>query len=367
MTGVLLAVLIMAAPAAAALTWTNTPMPAASVGWQGEDAAVFSPSNAFMVGSSSNGTGLIAHYNGAAWSQTLALVKPSEFRAATTTPQGTAFAVGEYQNLAAGTESALAEHFDGSVWRITSTPALAGTDLVEFDGVAATSDTNAWLVGLKRVTGEYRTLAEHWNGTRWTVVTTPNPDTTSFPSNELRKVSVGSDGVVFALGDYGGGTQLLLERTGSTWKRLTLPALPFDAGFYGIAAVNMNSVYLVGGYVDTASGHGRPLVYHWNGTSFARVAATNPAAWDESYMTDVTVSPRGAVYASGLAYQDTGGPIDQTGEVWRIAAGRFTPMDPNAPVDSAFWGIDAKAGAAFVVGDESGVPHPTAAAMKLVG
>jgi hypothetical protein len=56
-------VLIMATPAPAATTWTSTPMPA-GVSWRGNDVAVFSAKNTFMVGGSSTGTGLIAHYNG---------------------------------------------------------------------------------------------------------------------------------------------------------------------------------------------------------------------------------------------------------------------------------------------------------------
>jgi hypothetical protein len=43
-SGILLAVLIMATPAAAATTWPNTPMPAGG-SWGGQDVAVFSAKN----------------------------------------------------------------------------------------------------------------------------------------------------------------------------------------------------------------------------------------------------------------------------------------------------------------------------------
>jgi hypothetical protein len=365
-TGTLLAALMMATPAAAATTWTNTPMPA-RVSWEAEGVAVFSAKNTYMVGGSSTGTGLIAHYNGTAWSQTLALLKPSVFHGVTTTPQGTAFAVGNYYDQSAGTERSLVEHYDGSVWRIMSTPTLAGADLVEFRDVAAVSDTNAWLVGWKHVGLDYTTVAEHWNGTKWTVTTTPNPGITIGVGNELDRVSVGSDGVAFAVGISGGTADLVLERTGTSWKRLALPTLPFDGGFYGVAAVNKSNVYLAGSYDDLTTDHSRPLVYHSNGTSFTRIAAANPAAWDESYMVDVTVTPTGKVYATGLAYQDTGGPIDQIGEVWQLASGKFSPMNPSAATNSAFSAIDSTMGAVYTVGNTTEVLHPNAVAMKLVG
>ena len=89
--------------------------------------------------------------------------------------------------------------------------------------------------------------------------------------------------------------------------------------------------------------------------------------WDESYMNAVTVTPSGKIYASGIAYQNIEEGIDSTGEIWQLASGTFTPRNPNGPVNSAFWGVGSNAGAAFAVGDESDVPHPTAAAMKLIG
>jgi hypothetical protein len=199
------------------------------------------------------------------------------------------------------------------------------------------------------------------------VTATPNPGIAIGAGNELDRVSVGSDGVAFAVGISRGTADLVLERTGTSWKRLALPTLPFDGGFTGVAAVNKNNVYLVGAYDDLTTDHSRPLVYHWNGTSFTRIPAANPGAWDESYMMDVTVTPTGKVYATGIAYQDTGGPIDQIGEVWQLASGKFSPMNPSAAINSAFSAIDSATGGVFTVGNTTQVLHPNAVAMKLVG
>src|SRR5438105_3286110 len=42
------------------------------------------------------------------------------------------------------------------------------------NGVSATSSTDAWAVGSYTVGTAANTLAEHWNGTSWSVVPSPN-------------------------------------------------------------------------------------------------------------------------------------------------------------------------------------------------
>ena len=50
-----------------------------------------------------------------------------------------------------------------------------GSD-VELTGVSGTSDSDAWAVGFARTTAEFTgTLAEHWNGSRWTRVPHTEP------------------------------------------------------------------------------------------------------------------------------------------------------------------------------------------------
>ena len=47
-------------------------------------------------------------------------------------------------------------------------PGVAGSEYNYLDGVAATSQTNAWAVGyFNNFGGLDRTMALHWNGTAW--------------------------------------------------------------------------------------------------------------------------------------------------------------------------------------------------------
>jgi hypothetical protein len=61
----------------------------------------------------------------------------------------------------------LIEHWNGTKWSVVTSPSSG-----ELDGVAVFSATDAWTVGWY---GSFETLTEHWNGTSWSVVSSPNP------------------------------------------------------------------------------------------------------------------------------------------------------------------------------------------------
>src|SRR5207248_11783975 len=93
------------------------------------------------------------------------------------------WAVGVYQDHAAGLSIGLVEHWDGKLWSII--PAAvpnaphALTLRETFSGVAAIAHDDVWVVGsyLDSILGETpgtsttfaRTLVEHWDGKAWHV------------------------------------------------------------------------------------------------------------------------------------------------------------------------------------------------------
>src|SRR5207248_3811435 len=71
-------------------------------------------------------------------------------------------------------QQTLIEHWNGSNWSIVSSPS-PGSGANFLFGVAAVSQTNAWAVGYSiDIHSPYQTLIEHWNGSRWIVVSSPN-------------------------------------------------------------------------------------------------------------------------------------------------------------------------------------------------
>src|SRR2546430_2345799 len=85
-----------------------------------------------------------------------------------------AWAVGHYFN--GTTDQTLTEHWNGSVWKLVPSPDPGGSsNFNDLYSVAATSASNAWAVGLHFNSIAPQTLTEHWNGTAWKLVPSPNP------------------------------------------------------------------------------------------------------------------------------------------------------------------------------------------------
>lgn len=114
-----------------------------------------------------------------------------------------------------------------ATWSVVTTP--AGTSL--FFGVDATSTTNAWAVGQYFASSQpfLRTLVHRFDGTSWSIVPSPNPDSAK---NLLSDVDGSSANDVWAIGNMGddgyGGTAVgLVERwNGQSWQRSIMTRAP---------------------------------------------------------------------------------------------------------------------------------------------
>jgi hypothetical protein len=64
----------------------------------------------------------------------------------------------------------LAEHFDGTRWSIVSTTPVPSTDDVRLAGVSFSGALDGWAVGADENlnTGTGTSIIEHFNGTSWT-------------------------------------------------------------------------------------------------------------------------------------------------------------------------------------------------------
>jgi hypothetical protein len=127
----------------------------------------------------------------------------------------------------------LIEHFDGTAWSVVPSPNTGNGQIVLF-GVTAIAPNDAWAVGffVEALNGDrpQKTLTEHWDGTSWTVVPSPNvggPDTQTI-SNQLRGVIAVSANDVWAFGDtdqFGPSkiTNLVLHWNGTAWSIVPSP------------------------------------------------------------------------------------------------------------------------------------------------
>jgi hypothetical protein len=125
-------------------------------------------------------------------------------------PTGTAWAVGaavldvQVGNSAARSTQPIIERWDGTMWRIVQSPNYLPYQGTLY-GVAMESSTNAWAVGGETTgTGHDVTLIEHWDGTAWSRVQSPN---LSVSDNDLYGVDASAASrAVMAVGSYLTGT-----------------------------------------------------------------------------------------------------------------------------------------------------------------
>lgn len=197
------------------LSWEVIPTPNASSYDYLHRIAGSSATDVWAVGSayqnnSSKVTPLVLHWNGSHWSRVTApaLFRSSYVTGVWSTSTGDAWIVGTWYGAPPTyTTHPLVLHWNGTTWSAVPSPA-SSTFVPDLWGVAARSSTDAWIVGGSTApnSGMYRTLIEHWNGTSWTTVASPDRITTgSQPLNALDAVTILPGGLAWATGSYQSG------------------------------------------------------------------------------------------------------------------------------------------------------------------
>ena len=143
------------------------------------DVTVPGPADAWAVGSAGNAPRTL-RWNGRTWSPVRAPMRGDGanflFGVAASSPTNVR-AVGTYE-VTRGPyvrTRSLAQRWTGTRWVKTPSADPAG-DYDGLNAVAAAAPFDWWAVGERRATfpGAFRTLAEHWDGSRWSVAWTPN-------------------------------------------------------------------------------------------------------------------------------------------------------------------------------------------------
>jgi hypothetical protein len=182
------------------------------------------------------------------------------------------------------------------------TPSPSPGPYVGLFGVSALSSQDVWSVGYYIKTGQssWRTLIEHWNGKRWTVVRSPRPA----PNAILYDVTAVAPSDVWAVGLRANSSRLdqipLIEHwNGTAWSLVASPRVP---GVLGDMAVASPGDIWASGFRQVAGGT-RPattLVEHWNGTSWQLVPTPNPSKYGD-VLGGISVAGPNDVWATGQA------------------------------------------------------------------
>jgi hypothetical protein len=262
---------------------------------------------------------LAEHWNGTSWSQASS-PNPSEndqLLGVTAISGGDVWAVGyQYASATPNDTATLAEHFNGSSWSAVSTPnPSAGSRLV---AVTATSRTDVWAAGYSYdpSTGRQRTLTEHFDGSAWSVVPSPSPATQSVLSG-ISAVSSNDVTAVGAIAEPGvsAAQPFAMHWDGFAWTAMQIPSPTAYASLSGVSTIASNDAWAVGTEVGD-DGSMKGFSEHFDGSAWTVVPSD-----DGSYTQLFAVSAAGSndIWAAGFhASGSTMAPLVQhwNGTAW---------------------------------------------------
>jgi len=190
-----------------------------------------------------------------------------------------------------GTEKTVTEHWNGTSWTTIPSPNVGSGPNADnaLNGAAAIATNDVWAVGYWLNGAVFQTLAEHWNGSTWSVVPTPSPGT---EGNSLVGVAATSPTDVWAVGyQFGAVRQALIEHwDGSSWSLVPGVSPGSEStGLLGVAALSPTDVWAVG-YQDNGAGY-RTLVEHWDGSTWSVVPSVDPGTGDATLSGVVALAP----------------------------------------------------------------------------
>jgi hypothetical protein len=248
-------------------------------------------------------------------------------------------------------DQAGAARWDGVSWLIEPAPNPADARSSVLRSVSCTSASDCVAVGAYETPGgaEWVALAERWDGTRWSILPTPNPTRTS-----LYGVSCTSARACTAVGGTATRSGLIGPAIVERWdgRKWSIQPIPTQASAT-LSAVSCPSVSHCVAVGTSYGGSGAmPLIEGWDGTKWSIAQIAKPSGAEEASLSGVSCTSASACIAVG------------TSDLWK---------SPQASAvieawDGAHWSIQSAPNPAGVAGISlSGVSCPSATACVAVG
>jgi hypothetical protein len=295
------------------------------------------------VSSSGTQAPLAERWNGTAWASQLppmpAGATNGELLGVSCTTSTACAASGSA--VTSGVRSSLAEAWNGSTWIVQSTPSPAGSTFSELASISCTSSSACTAVGSYSTGSGMLPLAMRWNGTAWAIQSVPKPSGAA--EALLVGVSCASTTACTAIGYYydSSGNRLTLAEfwNGSTW---TVQSTPNRSGasqntLLGVSCTTSTACTAVGGDFPS-SGAQETLVERWNGVEWAIQPSPNPSGSAATVLHGVSCTSATACTAVG-DYVSSGVNVTLAerwnGTSWSIMA---TP-NPSGFTFAAMWSV----------------------------
>jgi hypothetical protein len=265
---------------------------------------------------------------------------------------------------------------EASCWNVISSP---NANDIESDLDAVTGSGNdVWAVGEYDLfgLGDYRTLTIHWDGSAWSLITSPNPG----DLHDYLFGATGSGNDVWAVGMYnnhadqpgrnswrdvqpagvppgGPGMTLTLHWNGSAWSRVTSPNVGTSTNLLWGATGSGNDVWAAGEYSNGQFTPGQTLTLYWNGSTWSVVPSPNPGT-DGNRIYAIAGSGND-VWAVGIYWNGFFNPRTLTlhwdGNTWSVV-----PSPNVGPAQNWLNGVTGSGNDVWAVGwYQSGNVYPT--------
>ena len=317
--------------------WSTVTVPEPSATFDGKllGATCSSNSNCLAVGWGST-TGsllstLVEQWNGSAWTQQ---ASPNPTGSGDVFPQLNAVScVNQSDCTTVGTDfttsntaNTVAALWDGTDWSIATTPDAAGATTSTLAGVSCLSADFCMAVGSAGTTSpDVITLAEQWNGSVWSVETTPNVD--GAIQTFLTSVACPATNECIAVG-YGlsaAGTIPIAEQWNGTSWTLVDPPVPTgsaDNELTAVSCANSTSCFAAGRTYATSSSGPLTLAEEWNGTDWSTMTTPDPAGLVGAFFSSVSCLNATTCEAAGEGLIDDSGDTETLVE--DLSAGTWT-------------------------------------------
>jgi len=178
----------------------------------------------------------------------------------------------------------LIEQWDGTAWNVIPSPNPVGTSIT-LNAVSALTTNQAWAVGnYVDSSGQTQTLIEKWNGKEWKII--PSPNVSGASSNVLNGLS-STNGAkyLWAVGSYsmtGQDSNTLVEHwDGTSWTIVPSPNVG-NSALYAVSEINTGNSWALG-YSTNKQGVMQTLAEQWNGTSWNVTFSPNQGHGNNSF------------------------------------------------------------------------------------
>ena len=218
-----------------------------------------------------------------------------------------------------------------SAWSKVPSPNTSTTTDNELYGDSCPTATFCVAVGFSGTD----TLIETWTGTSWSITPSPNAPSPS-TEDELDGVSCSGPTFCVAVGydDVTSvGTPLVEMWDGSTWTIATTPSTGATRTYLNSVSCVSPTACTAAGYVDTGSAY-TPLVETWNGSAWTVAATVTPTGSTDSAFDAVSCQTSGFCVATGYT---SDGSYDQTLiETWQGGSWSITPSPDTSTTENQY-------------------------------